>query len=377
MTSAVRPAAYLQNLVDGAGQNFAAARYGRQFGCDATHLGFLVRIQAHEESLTGQIHKHLDYIVYIYTMPKGSGVRSTAGPSHSPVADFISRYRPTALDPAAADLVREVVALSSPGSIDRAKTLLWSAGQAVKFACSSGLQLKAEVLFHPSTVERLIQTATGHMSGPARRTLRTNLRHLGARVAPAEYPVVAALSRERAKTPYTPAEIAGYLALADAQPTASRAMRASALICLGAGGGIVGRELAFVRGFDIVGRFGGVVVQVSGPRARSVPVLPVFHDRLLATAKFAADGYVIGGADPARRNVTYDLVSSLCGGIDLPRLDTGRLRATWLAAVADLIGLPTFMAAAGIVCSQRLGDIIAGLDPGGVAEAVALLGASS
>jgi hypothetical protein len=32
------------------------------------------------------------------------------------------------------------------------------------------------------------------------------------------------------------------------------------------------------------------------------------------------------------------------------------------------------MHAAGITCSQRLGDIIAALEPGGEAEAVALLG---
>lgn len=299
-----------------------------------------------------------------------------AGASSNAVADFISRYRPRALDPQSAALVKKVVALSGPKSIHRAKTLLWSAGQAVKFGCSSGLQLKAEVLFHPSTIERLIQTATGHMSDPARRTLRTNLRHLGARVAPSEYPLVAALSRERAKSPYSPAEIAAYLALADAQPTTARAMRASGLVCLGAGVGIVGRELAFVRGTDVLRRCGGVVVEVGGPRARTVPVLSAYHERLLASAGFAADSLVIGGADPNRRNVTGDLVSSLCGGIDLPRLDTGRLRSTWLATVADAIGLPTFMAAAGIVCSQRLGDIVAGLSPGGVAEAVALLGAA-
>ena len=37
----------------------------------------------------------------------------------------------------------------------------------------------------------------------------------------------------------------------------------------------------------------------------------------------------------------------------LSRLDTGRLRATWLAGCADLLGLATFMHAAGISCSQR------------------------
>ena len=53
-----------------------------------------------------------------------------------------------------------------------------------------------------------------------------------------------------------------------------------------------------------------------------------------------------------------------------------RLRATWLADVADLLGLATFMHAAGITCSQRLGDLVAGPEPAAEAEAVQLLGAA-
>jgi hypothetical protein len=34
------------------------------------------------------------------------------------------------------------------------------------------------------------------------------------------------------------------------------------------------------------------------------------------------------------------------------------------------------MRAAGISCSQRLGDLVAGLEPGGEADAVRLLGAA-
>jgi len=291
------------------------------------------------------------------------------------VEGFIARYRPRTLDPPAADVVRRVVALSCPKSTDRAKTLLWTASQAVKFAESAGLELKAEVLFHPSTIERLIRT-TAHMSPAARRTLRTNLRHLAVKILPASYLGAEPLGRERSKKPYSFAEIAAFLRLADAQPNRAKAMRCSGLICLGAGGGIVGRELAFVKGTDVVCRSGGVVVQVSGPKARVAPVLSSYHERLLASAGFADSGFVIGGNNPRRRNVATGLTSSLCGGIDLARLDTGRLRATWLATVACAIGLPTFMAAAGIVCSQRLGDIIGWLQPGSEAEAVALLGAA-
>src|SRR6266702_2517446 len=189
-------------------------------------------------------------------------------------------------------------------------------------------------------------------------------------------PATARLPRERAKAPYSAAQIAAYLALADAQPARGRRMRAGALIGLGAGAGLTGADLRQARGSDVTCRSGGVVVQVRGPRSRVVPVLSRYHDVLLASAEFAGTRLITGGRDPGRRNVTTPLISALAGGADLPRLDTGRLRVTWLADCAGLLGLATFMHAAGITCSQRLGDLIAALDPGGEAQAVALLGAA-
>ncbi|MFI5069181.1 MAG: hypothetical protein ACHP9Z_35090, partial [Streptosporangiales bacterium] len=128
---------------------------------------------------------------------------------------------------------------------------------------------------------------------------------------------------------------------------------------------------------DIICRSGGVIVAVGGRRPRAVPVLARYHQPLLASAAFAGDGLVTGGTDPARRNVTTPLTRALAGGTGLPRLDTSRLRATWLADCAAQIGLATFMHAAGITCSQRLGDLLATLAPGTEAEAVALLGAGA
>ena len=165
-------------------------------------------------------------------------------------------------------------------------------------------------------------------------------------------------------------------ALADAQPTAERRMRAAGLVCLGAGAGLIRGDLRDVRGTDVACRSGGVVVAVRGPRARAVPVLAAYHARLLAAAASAGTGLVCGGTAPGRRNITNPLTAALDGGGGLPRLDTSRLRATWLCDCAEQLGLATFMHAAGISCSQRLGDLVAGLEPAGEAGAVRLLGAA-
>jgi integrase len=289
-------------------------------------------------------------------------------------AELIAGYQPPSLSEEAARFARQAAAACAPHNPARAKALLFACGKLGSFASAAGLELVPRVCLHPSVIERFIVTAGRQLSAPTRRTLRTNLRYAARLAGPQPGPGPAPLPRERAKAPYSAAEIAAYLALADAQPARGRRMRAAGLICLGAGAGLTGADLRQVRGSDIICRSGGVVVQVRGRRPRVVPVLSGYHDLLLASAAFAGTGLVTGGRDPGRRNVTTPLISSLAGGTDLPRLDTSRLRATWLADCAEHLGLATFMAAAGITCSQRLGDLIAALDPAGEARAVALLG---
>jgi hypothetical protein len=291
------------------------------------------------------------------------------------VAAYIGRWRSSPVSPEAAAFAREVIAKTGPEGRERAKCLLWAAGRLADYAIGLGLEAVPEVLLHPSVAERFTRCAPG-LSGVARRTLRTNLRFIGRRVVPQLYPADLPLPRERSKQPYSAAEIGGYLALADAQRTAERRMRAAALVCLGAGAGLIRSDLREVRGADVACRSGGVVVQVRGRRTRVVPVLARYHCRLLAAARFAGNGLICGGADPGRRNITNPLITALDGGTGLPRLDTGRLRASWLAGCAELLGLATFMTAAGISCSQRLGDLVAGLEPAGEADAVRLLGAA-
>ena len=150
-------------------------------------------------------------------------------------------------------------------------------------------------------------------------------------------------------------------------------MRAAGLVCLGASAGLIRGGLRDVRGTGVACRSGGVIVRVR--RARVVPVLAGYHAPLLAAARATGNGLICGGADPGRRNITNPLITALDGGGGLPRLDTSRLRATWLRDAAELLGLATFMHAAGISCSQRLGDLVAGLEPASEAGAVRLLGA--
>lgn len=292
-----------------------------------------------------------------------------------PVAQAIERFCPRTVDDEVARFAREVAAAGCPGSVNRAKAFLFAASRLGAFAESVGLGLDPSVLLCASMIERCCSPGVMDMSAPTRRTVRTNLRAIARRVTPGAQS--SPLSRERAKSPYSPAEIASYLALADAQPTESRRRRAAALVCLGAGAGLVGADLKAVVGTDVACRSGGVTVRVrAGRRPRVVPVLARYHERLLRAAAWSGSRLLIGGTSVSRRNVTTPLTASLAGGSDLPRLDIARLRATWLCEVAEAIGLKAFMDAAGIVCSQRLGDVVAHLEVVTEARSVVLLGGS-
>src|SRR5215831_19318730 len=191
-------------------------------------------------------------------------------PAEPGVAAYIARWRPSSVSPRAAALARQVVPAAVPEGRERAKNLLWAAGKLADYAFSLGLEASPEAVFRPSLIERFARCAPG-LSPVARRTLRTNQRFIARRVVPRLHPADVPLPRERCKAPYTAAEIGGFLALADAQPTAERRMRAAGLVCLGAGAGLIRSDLRDARGSDVIARSGGVVVAVRGRRARTVP----------------------------------------------------------------------------------------------------------
>jgi integrase len=290
-------------------------------------------------------------------------------------AQAIACYAPGGVSGAAAAFAREVVAAAAPTRPARAKALLFAAGRLAAFAEGVGLCLE-EALLCEAVIERFVVVGCAGLSPASVRTVRTNLRSLARALERYPQPSSAPLVRERAKAPYTEAEIDGYLRLAAAQSTERRRMRSSALICLGAGAGIVAGELRHLRGSDVVCRAGGVLVIVSGRRARSVPVLPRYQQPLLQAAAFARERLICGGREPRRRNVSDELTRALSGDRSLPRLEAGRLRCTWLSSCAERIGLAAFMQAAGIRCSQRLGDLAARLPEATENELIALLGAA-
>jgi hypothetical protein len=277
---------------------------------------------------------------------------------------------------AAGSFAREAVHAAGPASAVRARALLWACSRLAAWAMAVGLEPRPAVVLHPSVVERFVVVGLAQAPLSRRRSVRTNLRFVARHTGVGGWdPDPLALARSRAKAPYSPADIDAYLALARAQPTPARRMRLAALLCLGLGAGLSGADMRGVRGPHVARRSGGVVVEVvAGPCPRVVPVLARYHHELVAAARFAGGGYVIGGVSPTRHNVTNRLVTSVAASTDLARIDLGRMRASWLGSVATALGLPALFAAAGISHSQHVGDIVARLAVPDEAEMVRLIG---
>jgi integrase len=286
----------------------------------------------------------------------------------------IAGYTGHGIDPTAAGFARRVVGTAAPSCTVRARSLLWACSRLAAWGGSVGLEPVETVLLHRSVIERFVQVGLAGRSDALRRTARTNLRFVARWCGIAVEPAPAALRRTRAKAPYSPAEVDAWFALAAAQPTEVRRQHLAGLLCLGLGAGLERAELRGVTGGHVQSRSGGVVVAVEGRRRRCVPVLARYHQPLLASARFAGDGFVCGGASPTRKNVTSNLVDRLAGGADLGRLDVGRLRATWLVEHLDRLGIAALFSAAGITCSQRIGDLAARLPTPDEATLVEILG---
>ena len=85
-------------------------------------------------------------------------------------------------------------------------------------------------------------------------------------------------------------------------------------------------------------------------------------------------GYVTRGELADRHNVD-PLVSKLAAAA--PSASRSPPAGDLGGELRRRIGLKALMAAAGITCSQRLGDVVASLPPASEQEMVALLGATS
>ena len=221
---------------------------------------------------------------------------------------------------------------------------------------TAGMPLEREVIFSLRTIERFIAVGLPqYRSNSGRNTIRSRLLRMshaliGPPVAP---PALRPLGKSNPSAPYSAKEIIILKSWAIAQSTAQRRWNAEALLSLGLGAGLAGREIINLRVDDLHSDDGGVVVTVRGERSRQVPVLREWERALASGVRPEDGGWLFReNRESANRNLITDFVSRSTGKI---QLQARRMHSTWIVQHLEA-GTPLvpLMRAAGLESPEAL-----------------------
>jgi hypothetical protein len=172
--------------------------------------------------------------------------------------------------------------------------------------------------------------------------------------------------------PYTQAELARFRRLALVQPTPRRSKDLCFVVGLGAGAGLSGSDLRYVRRCDIteVQSSGGgrvlLVAVVGGQRARTVVVREQYVDLVRRACQLHDElvkdpGRAVLGNKLERRNITVSAVNRAVTATHGEKIELNiyRLRSSWLLAMMCApVPLAVLLEAAGLKSARSLVDLL-------------------
>lgn len=211
----------------------------------------------------------------------------------------------------------------------------------------------------------------GPLSGTpdaSRATVRSVLRRVVRGLAPGSVPEP--IAYQPVQPPYSPAECAGFVLMAQHQPTDVLRRTLSALVALGLGAGLGAEDQravapCHIRDVNLGANGPALVVDVPGPRARTVVMRaayqPLLRDALALHAKAGLGATTpLGGTNPDRKNSANGLaaraVTATGTGVDV---SVARLRTTWLVACMSApVPLGALLHASGLRTPRTFTDLL-------------------
>jgi integrase len=201
-----------------------------------------------------------------------------------------------------------------------------------RFADSRGIPASWEFLLDYDVIEAFCVAGLAGRAPATRGTYRSALYRLaearhgppGRRATP--------FAGARAPAPYSRGERAELAALAAAQRDAAKRASALALVVFGIGAGLRPGELVALRGGDVTRHGRQVMVHVSGPAARVVPVTADYAGRAWELARRAGSGHVFrpGTADRGYKNFVTNFALGLAADPAAPRMSLRRARSAFI-----------------------------------------------
>ena len=211
----------------------------------------------------------------------------------------------------------------------------------------AGLPLDPTAIFDRDVIDRFVSTSDQYRTKASKNTIRSRLLRISEALLTPEAIVEALrpLGSSDPSAPYSAAEQVALRSWATVQPTAEKRRSAGALLALGIGAGLSGKEIIECKATDLISDASGVVVLVRGDRPRRVPVTRAWEDGL-RTQNSPDSPLFREGQSGENPNLISDFVSRSRGKI---ALQARRMRATWIVAHLDA-GTPTvdLLLAAGV-----------------------------
>ena len=218
----------------------------------------------------------------------------------------------------------------------------------------AGLPQTVEAVFAKQTVEEYIAHGCPNLADVSRGNRRSALRRVAEVLLPDVWETARTVpyTASRAPAPYSTAEVAAFRSWANSRPTATQRADAFALIALGIGCGLSPEDINPLRAEQVTITADGVLVTVSGRRARTVVCRRGFESELLeAVDGIESDQFVFRRNRPDSRagsNYLSHFVDRHTPVGQL-RFNGQRARVTWLVHHLN-VGTPlaVLLAAAGI-----------------------------
>lgn len=253
------------------------------------------------------------------------------------VAQLLANHRPSTIKPAVwADggvgaFVRDQLLRIEGLSIEDAKRFQPILGRHAASCLKRRFPLDVEQVLDPAQVEHYITNETPDLEPNSRATYRSVLRRLGP-VLTTDAPWTSSpeeLGRRRQPPPYSASEVEQINRDVRRQTTERLTRSGRAIVALGLGAGLDGRENTAVHGPDVSREASGLVVVRTADRL--VPVRPEYASEIATLAELAGDELLVGGTTRGK-NYSSDTARKLQVG--RPRIPVvgGRLRSTWIQA---------------------------------------------
>jgi hypothetical protein len=267
---------------------------------------------------------------------------------------------------------------AAPSPAD-AQTFRSRIGLLVEWCHRQGLELTAEVVLHPDTIDRFVATGCSHLTPGSRSNYRSVLSRIGEfLLGPEVYP-----PRRLPLTSSTPVdcysehEERSLRSWVRGLPTLAMREDALVVLSLGLGAGLTSSEITSLRGGGVLVSRQQVVLVIAGTRARRVPVLEHWEADVSTAAERARRGLVFR---PERTRAVVSHVSRFVERLprgDAPKLSTQRLRASWLVRHLEA-GVPiNMLAIAAGIAPERLVRYVRSMRPVSSAAADRILRGTS